>query len=188
MLCHCNVQCKPRPRSVRRLTFLLLDNAAEPTANLAVVERANEEYFRGMGIVAFALVDLAFLLVTGSIGLSMLVHWWRQNDAGFPTFKLVTHAILQVTSIALWVSFIVTQELALAWTTFTVITVGQTLGDLVMFASYRSRMSVVGSVPYFAAARDVLSFRRPAPAVHAICGAIAWFGMLAICIAATVTA
>ncbi len=188
MLCHCNVQCKLYPRSVRRLTILLSSIEAGPTTNPAVVECANKEYFRSMGIVAFAFVDLVFLLVTASIGLGMLVSWWRQNDAEFPTFKLVTHAILQVTSIALWVSFIVTQELALAWTTFAVITAGQTFGDLVMFASYRSRMSVVGSVPYFAAARDVLSFRRPAPAVHAICGAIAWFGMLAICIAATVTA
>jgi hypothetical protein len=35
---------------------------------------------------------------------------------------------------------------------------------------------------------DALSFRRPAASLHALVGAAAWFGMLAICILATVVA
>ncbi|MFT4215691.1 MAG: hypothetical protein QM619_00665 [Micropruina sp.] len=65
---------------------------------------------------------------------------------------------------------------------------GQLFGDLLMFASYRARYPGIVRPGYRAVSGDVLSFRRPVPALHALVGATGWFGMLAICIVATTIA
>ncbi len=137
-------------------------------------------------LALLALLDLAVLLAAATLGAISLAKWAKHRTSGFPITRIVTHVTLQILSIGLWVSYVATGTLALAWTTFVVITVGQVFGDLLMFSSHRARHPATQRAGYRAVAADVLSFRRPAPALHAIVGAIAWFLMLASCIAASV--
>mgnify|MGYP003490159424 CR=1 FL=1 len=136
-------------------------------------------------MTVWGLVTLALLIATAGLGLASLMSWWPHRSAGFPSAKIAIHATLQLVSIGLWASFLVTESLALAWTTFSVITLGQVFGDLLMFASYHLRHPENSRLHYLKAAGDVLSFRRVVPALHAIIGAVAWFTMLAICLIAT---
>lgn len=140
-----------------------------------------------MLVTALAAADLGLLLVTAALGLASLRAWMRHRASGFPVARIATHVTLQLLSIGLWTAFLLTGTVALAWVTFAVITAGQVFGDLLMFASYRIRHPGAAKPGYRAVAGDVLSFRRRAPAFHAVVGAVAWFGMLAICIVATVT-
>ncbi|MFT4295108.1 MAG: hypothetical protein QM582_06820 [Micropruina sp.] len=140
-----------------------------------------------MPVAALALADLALLLVAAGLGLTALLGWLRHRGSGrLPAAKIAAHLSLQLIGIATWVAFLVTGAAAVAWVAFAVLTVGQVFGDLLMFVSYRARYPGTARPHYLAVGGDVLSFRRPAPALHALVGALAWFSMLAICIAATV--
>jgi hypothetical protein len=141
-----------------------------------------------MSVVALAIADLVLLLVTAALGLASLLARARRRAAGFPAVKITAHVSLQLVSIGVWVAFVGTGAVLLAWIAFAVISAGQVLGDLLMFASYRARRPGAAEAGYRAVSGDVLSFRRPVPALHALFGAVAWFGMLAICIVATVLA
>lgn len=135
-------------------------------------------------VTVLALVDLVMLLITAGFGYASLRSWIRHR--GFPAMKAVVHMTLQLSGILAWGSFTLTGSLLLAWSSFAVLTIGQVFGDLLMFASYRSRYPGTGKAKYLAVGGDVLSFRRRAPGFHALCGALAWFGMLAICVYASV--
>ncbi|MGO1835538.1 hypothetical membrane protein [Actinomycetales bacterium JB111] len=128
---------------------------------------------------------LVALVATAVLGVTSLVLWRRHGAAGFPTAKVAAHVTLQVVSIALWVVFLLTTSPWLAWLTFGVITAGQVVGDLLMFASYRARRRVDRVGSYLAAAGELLRFSRPIPALHALIGAVGWFGMLLACLLAT---
>jgi len=152
-----------------------------------VVPGVARQYIQRMSpIPALAIADLVLLVAAASLGLASLLGWLRHPEAAFPTAKAVTHLALQLVAIAVWVAFVVSGAVAAAWAAFVIITLGQVFGDLLMFASYRARRPGVAQPGYLAVGGDVLSFRRPVPAMHALVGALAWFGMLAICIAATV--
>lgn len=133
-------------------------------------------------IVTLAAIVLVFLLTTAVLGVLSLRAWLRHGSASLPVAKVVTHVVLQVVSMGLWIAFIVTGEPWIAWTTFVIITAGQTFGDLLMFASYRARRNVTRVSNYVVVAKDLLSFSRPVPALHAIVGALGWFGMIAVCV------
>lgn len=140
-----------------------------------------------MLVTAFATADLVLALCAAGLGLASLTAWVRHRASGrLPAAKIVTHLTLQVLGIAAWTAFLITGALPIGWTAFAVLTVGQVFGDLLMFASYRARNPGTLRPHYLAVGGDVLSFRRPVPALHALVGALAWFGMLAICIVATV--
>jgi len=136
-------------------------------------------------LTALAITDLALLVAAAALGLTSLLAWLRHRQSGFPTTKAIAHIVLQVIAIGVWCAFAVTGAVAAGWAAFVIITAGQVVGDLLMFASYRARHPDDPRPRYLTAGGDVLSFRRPVPALHALVGAIAWFGMLAICIAAT---
>lgn len=127
------------------------------------------------------LVVLVLLVATAALGLVSLRAWWRHRGTAFPARRIAAHVVLQLASIGLWTAFVIGGALAVGWIAFVVITAGQVLGDLLMFASHRARRGVRGKASYRAVARDVLGFSRPAPALHAILGALGWFGMLAAC-------
>ncbi|WP_449282855.1 hypothetical protein [Leucobacter sp.] len=139
-----------------------------------------------MPIVVWAIADLALLLITAGLGLAALLVWSRHRAAGFPAGRITAHVVLQILSIGIWTAFAITGAVPLGWIAFAVITAGQVLGDLLMFASHRARHPGAAEAGYRAVSGDVLSFRRPVPALHALVGALAWFGMLAICVVATV--
>lgn len=135
-------------------------------------------------------IVLALFLPTAAFGIVNAVRW--AHAGGQPTRKIAIHASLQGVSASLWLAFTLTQLVWLAWTTFAVIFVAMVFGDRLMFASYKARNP--GSVragynsSYFTVAGDVLSFRRPPAALHAIVGAFVFFGMLVACVLATVAA
>ncbi|MFD2757532.1 hypothetical protein [Gulosibacter faecalis] len=138
------------------------------------------------GLDLLAATVLVLLFVTVLLGLSSLTRWLRHRTAEFPRRRVTAHVALQLASIALWVLFLVNDSLLIAWLTFVTITIGQTFGDRLMFASYRARRQVSGPLNYGAVARDVLGFSRPVAALHAIIGAAAYFTMLVTCILASV--
>ena len=133
----------------------------------------------------FAGVVLIFLGATAGLGIASLAKWWQHRSQDFPEKKVTTHIVLQSTSIVMWVVFMVFMQPWIAWLTFATITVGQVFGDLLMFSSYRARHRVPKAGSYMAVAKDVLSFSRPSPALHAITGALGWFGMVAVCLWST---
>lgn len=140
-----------------------------------------------MSVTVLASIDLALLLVAAGFGLTSLLAWRRHRGSGrLPTAKIAAHLSLQVIGIATWTAFVVTGAVPIAWTAFVVLTAGQVFGDLLMFASYRARNPGATRPHYLAVGGDVLSFRRPVPALHALVGALAWFSMLAICLFSTV--
>ncbi len=140
-----------------------------------------------MSVTVLASIDLALLLVAAGFGLTSLLAWRRHRGSGhLPTARIAAHLTLQVIGIATWTAFVATGVVLLAWTAFVVLTAGQVFGDLLMFASYRARRPGAVRPHYLAVGSDVLSFRRPAPALHALVGALAWFSMLAICLYSTV--
>lgn len=136
-----------------------------------------------MTIRILAIVVLVLLVTTVLLGIRAVLVWRRHRAAGYPTAKIATHITLQSAGILCWIAFIVTTHAALAWAALILLTVGQVFGDLLMFASYRARHSARPKPGYGAVAQDVLGFSRPVPALHAIVGALAWFGMLGITIA-----
>lgn len=141
-----------------------------------------------MNTVPLAAVDLVLLVTAAGFGAASLFKWSRFRHAGFPTAKIVTHISLQAVAICVWFFFVLTSAVAVAWIAFIVLTAGQVFGDLLMFVSHRARHPDRVAPSYLQVGGDVLSFKRPAAALHAIFGAVAWFGMLAICIIATVGA
>nr|WP_274635648.1 hypothetical protein [Microbacterium bovistercoris] len=136
-------------------------------------------------IALLAGLVLVFLATTAILGVASLAAWRRHRTADFPTKKVTAHVTLQGMSIVLWIVFLVTMQPWIAWAAFAVITAGQVFGDLLMFASYRARHRIAKAGSYGAVAKDVLGFRRPIPALHAIIGALGWFTMLTVCILAT---
>ncbi|CAG7602432.1 hypothetical protein ACFPZL_00260 [Leucobacter soli] len=138
-----------------------------------------------MDVTLLAIVDLVVLIAAAAFGAASLLAWARHRTDAFPVKKIVAHVALQLMSIGIWMAFVITGRAAVAWAAFVVITVGQVFGDLLMFASHRARHPGAHS-SYLGIGGEVLSFRRPLPAFHALVGAVGWFGMLAICIIATV--
>lgn len=122
------------------------------------------------------------LLATAAFGYASLRAWLRHRGRGFPTLKAATHLSLQVAGILVWAGFVLTGHAIIAWLAFAILTAGQVVGDMLMFASYRARQPGVGKLRYLSAGGDVLSFRRKSAGFHAACGAVAWFGMLALCV------
>ncbi len=138
-------------------------------------------------IVFFAVLVLVLLTVTAILGVTSLMAWRRHRGTGFPSKKIATHVSLQSASIVIWLVFLLTMQSWIAWSGFAIITAGQVFGDLLMFASYRARHRVAQVGSYAAAAKDVLGFSRPVPALHAIVGALGWFTMLTTCILTMLT-
>jgi|GEM_PF-2339358 len=136
-----------------------------------------------LGVLA-ALV-LLLLAATASLGVVSLRAWWLHRTVGFPARRSAAHIALQALGLAVWLLFLIALRPWIAWAAFVLITAGQVLGDLLMFASHRARHGGARTGGYGAVALEVLGFSRPAPALHAIIGALAWFGMLAVCLVAT---
>jgi len=137
-------------------------------------------------VTALAGLTLLLLVMTSILGVVSLSTWRRHRNASFPTKRVAAHIALQVASTTFWVAFLVAMRTWIAWVAFAVITAGQVLGDLLMFASYRARHGIDSAAGnYVAVAKDVLGFSRPAPALHAIVGALGWFTMLGVCVFAT---
>lgn len=126
------------------------------------------------------------LLASAGFGFASLRVWARYRPQGFPASKVATHLSLQLTATATWIGFVFTGSLIVAWIAFALITIGQVFGDLLLFALYRARHPDRPHTSYLSIGGDVLSLRRPHAGFHALFGAIAWFGMLGICVYASI--
>jgi len=130
-------------------------------------------------------VAFVFLLATVGLGIGNAIRWARSGAAQVPFGRILAHGAVQCFAGVLWVIFALSAAPLIGWAAFIVITVGQVLGDTLMLTSHRARHPQQPS-GYGAAAAATLSFERPTSALHAILGAVAWFGMLGICIAISV--
>ena len=137
-------------------------------------------------MVTLAGVVLGLLLIAVVLGIVNLTRWRQHRRSSIPAAKAATHVVLQSASIALWIAFIATGTLLLAWTAFIVITIGQVFGDLLMFASYRARSGETRKTGYGAVVTELLGFKRPLAVLHAVIGALAYFALLVTAIAATI--
>lgn len=135
-------------------------------------------------IMTLAGIVLGLLLATMGFGLWSLLRWHAR--APVPKARVTAHIVLQLAALGLWIGFLATESLVIAWLAWAVITAGQVFGDLLMYASFRARHPDARGFGYLTPAGDALSFRRPAASLHAIVGALGWFSMLAVCILATI--
>ena len=131
-------------------------------------------------------VVFVVLAATVAFGVTNAVRWARHATGSFPLGLILTHGVVQCVAVTLWLVFAVEALVVLGWVSFVIATAGQVLGDGLMLRSHSSRRPGTPA-GYRAAAASTLSFRRPISALHAICGAVAWFSMLGICIAASVS-
>lgn len=136
-------------------------------------------------MTVLALATLGLLVVAAAYGTVNALRWHRFDPQHVPVTKLTLHVTLQLVAVALWSVFLSTEEVVVAWIAFAVLTLGQGVGDVLMFASHRARHRTSGKVAYLQVALDVLRFRRPAAALHAIIGASAYFLMLVTCVLAS---
>lgn len=133
-------------------------------------------------------IDLALLLVAAGFGLTSLLAWRFHRGSGhLPDGEdrraphPAGHRHRDLDGVR------ATGVVLLAWTAFVVLTAGQVFGDLLMFAFVprleprRYTAALLGS-----GRRRGRLPAAPAPALHALVGALAWFSMLAICLFSTV--
>ncbi|WP_370942107.1 hypothetical protein AB5J62_23665 [Amycolatopsis sp. cg5] len=92
------------------------------------------------------------------------------------------HLTTALLSLAGWIAYLVAGRPALlAWAVFVVLTLANALGDSVLVRGWRARHSVPpGELlrNYVAAAREVLSGKRPVPMIHSILAPVAYFAVL----------
>jgi hypothetical protein len=108
--------------------------------------------------VTLAVLALAAWTSSVAVGLILLWRWQRRPWTAW--FHLATAAL----GLGCWVAFVAADRPQwLGWSVFGWLLVVNGLGDFLMVGGRR-----VGRRPYLAAARDVLSGRRPLATAHAL--------------------
>lgn len=130
-------------------------------------------------------VVLAAWIIQAAVGVSLFVSWFRHGHHGAPT--VITHAGSAIIGLALWIGFVITGALLPAWLAFTVITVGNGFGDVMLVQRHRRAAGATAS--YGSAIGAVFRGRMP-PRVsfHACFSGVVYFLCLGVCIGATVAA
>src|SRR5690554_5561744 len=118
-------------------------------------------------------VVLVALLVVVALGVTALVQWLRRPTSGtaFPTPLVGSHVVSVVVGVGLWIAFMATDTLALAWFAFAVIIIGNALGDIITTGRWRTVMGRRGA--FFSdlghAVASVLRGKAPASSIaHAL--------------------
>jgi hypothetical protein len=132
---------------------------------------------------------LAAWVLQGAVGVVLLVRWAQNAASGAP--RVIGHVGCALIALGLWIAFLVTASPPLAWSAFAVVTVGNTLGD-VMLVSRSRRLHgdrSRGWSDYGRAIADTFRGRLPRPVVfHALFSAVVYFSCLGVCIGATIAA
>jgi hypothetical protein len=132
-------------------------------------------------------VLVAWLAQVG-VGIVLLTRWFRAGRIHAPT--ILTHVGLSVLGLALWVTYVFTDQVLWAWGALLLITVGNGLGDTMLLRRARAiggrDLSVLKA--YGVALRAMFKGRMPWPvAFHALFAGVVYFSTLAICIVDTVS-
>lgn len=132
---------------------------------------------------------LASWLVTAALGVIALGRWLRRRPGSpVPTRLVAGHVGAVVLGLALWVTYLVTDRLLVAWLTFVVVNVNNGLGDAIMLGRYRAIAGIGGSWvrDYGRALGAVLTGKYPPlGAAHGVLGGVTLFTTLAACAVGT---
>src|SRR5690349_12317317 len=135
----------------------------------------------------FSLLVAGVWTVQVGFGLWQLVGWRRSPQR--PPAVVYTHLTTALSGLALWISFMVTDNALLAWLTFAVLFLNNELGDRVLRFGWGSRhpTRVTRTWRDRAAANwEIIRFGRSAGVtVHAWLAGVVFFSVLGTAIAAT---
>ncbi|NEM91130.1 hypothetical protein [Galbitalea soli] len=131
-------------------------------------------------------VVLATWIIQASVGVSLLVGWWRGGRSGAPT--VVIHAAMGVVGFLLWVGFLLSAAVLPAWLALVALTIGNSVGDAMLRGRSRAwRPDASFWRSYGGAIVDTVTGRMP-PRVtfHALFAGVVYFSCLGVCVGATV--
>jgi hypothetical protein len=128
-------------------------------------------------------------LIQGAVGVSLLIGWARHGRryAG----AVVTHVVVVLVMLGLWITFLATGAVAFAWTAQVVLALGIPFGETMMVRRSRQLRGITTKrlSDYGRAVVDVFRGRLPGPVVfHALFAGVVFFSALGVCIGATVAA
>lgn len=140
------------------------------------------------GVAAY--LALGGWLVTGVVGIVVLIQWLRRHRAGrrFPTRLVLSHLVTAVVGIGLWAWFVASDRLLAGWLTFAALNVINGFGDAILTGRVRALTGVGPSwwKDYSRALRRVAAGRHPPLAtLHAVLAGVTYFSTLVACVLAT---
>jgi hypothetical protein len=148
-----------------------------------------EHYDRSRVGLVLAEVALAALTATVVAGVVMFTGLWRSRRSRRLPRLVWLHAAAVLLPFAGWAAY-TASDARPGWLAVgalaVLLAVGMPSGDLLMLRAWRGRATREGRpVPggwraYVGAAADVLRFRRPVAAVHALAGAAGFFSVLLV--------
>ena len=129
-------------------------------------------------------VVLVAWLVQACVGV-LLIRWWRHRT--HPRV-VVTHVALSVLGLALWVTYVVSDQVLWGWGALGMIAIGNGFGDAMLLRRARAmggrHLSVIHA--YRVALRAIFTGKLPAfVAFHAVFAGVVFFATLAVCVAAS---
>ena len=140
-------------------------------------------------------VVLIAWIVQAAVGVALLIGWMRHRRSG-PAGRaggvpLLAHVGLVLVALGLWIAFLLTGSAWLAWTTFALLTVALSFGDVLLVR--RARRMAGERAPslrdYGAAISAVFRGRMPGRVTfHALFSPVVYFSCLGVCIGATIAA
>lgn len=138
-----------------------------------------------------AIFVLVAWIVQAAVGVWLLVGWIR-HGRGASASAVLSHVVLGVAGLAMWIAFVQTDALAWAWLAFAAMTIGNAIGDSVMLIgrTRRLRGESLGFWRDYGAAVSA-TFRGEFPrhvVFHTLFSAVVYFPCLGVCIGATVAA
>lgn len=129
-------------------------------------------------------------LIQATVGVTLFADWLRQAH-GRGARTVVAHVLPIVSGLALWVWFVATGALVMAWLAFAILTFGLTFGDAMLIARNRRRTGVTTTLwrEYGSLIAALIRGQLPPRVVfHAWFSPVIWFPCLGVCIAASIAA
>lgn len=141
-------------------------------------------------------IVLILLLVTAAAGLVALLSWLagrrRLRSAGrtarpFPTATVVIHVVGAFATLALWGTWMDSDQARWAWLALVVVLVTNGLGDMILAGRWREGVGMAGRwlADWLQAVRQILKGTRLAGTLHAALAGTTTALMLAACIVAS---
>ncbi|AIY00069.1 hypothetical protein ART_0470 [Arthrobacter sp. PAMC 25486] len=128
---------------------------------------------------------LVFWIIQVSVGISLLVSWWRHGRRGAAV--IITHVASVVVGLGLWIAFLLSSALWPAWAAFALLNVGNGFGDAMLVGRHRSQAGPTAS--YLSAILAVVKgWMPPRVTFHALFAGVVYFSCLGVCLGATVAA
>ena len=131
-------------------------------------------------------VVLLAWLIQSSVGVSLLVSWWREGGRG--SAIVVTHVGAGLLGLALWVGFLGTGSVVPAWLAWAVITIGNGFGEVMLLGRSRTKTGPRSLRKDYAAtiAAALRGELPPRVVFHALFSGVVYFTCLGVCVSATI--